>query len=178
VLASYVAWVQAHPVLSAALQFALLGTLGELLSGWLRGGRVLPCTRAQLLGKVIGWALLGVLIKAGFVMMQGAAAALLERGLLPAALAGNPWRALLVSVVTNFFFGPQMMFFHRLCDNVILRQRNWTGLERAWWTLIWFWIPAHTITFLLPAHFQVGLAALWSVALGLILGLSSRKAGR
>ena len=41
----------------------------------------------------------------------------------------------------------------------------------AWRTLIWFWIPAHTLTFSLAVDYQVGLAALWSLALGLILGL-------
>jgi hypothetical protein len=34
-------------------------------------------------------------------------------------------------------------------------------------------IPAHTITFSLPADYQIRLAALWSLALGLILGLAS-----
>jgi hypothetical protein len=176
VFESYAAWVRESPFASAALQFALLGTLGEVASWWVKGGRAMPCTKTQLLGKMIGWALLGLLIKTGFVMMKGAAQAILDHGLLPAAFGAQPWRALLVSVVTNLFFGPQMMFFHRLCDNVILRQRNWIGLEKAWWTLIWFWIPAHTVTFLLPADFQVGLAAVWSVALGVILGATTRRA--
>jgi hypothetical protein len=68
-----------------------------------------------------------------------------------------------------------MMFGHRLWDNVILRQRNWIGLEKAWWTLIWFWIPAHTLTFSLPPDYQIGLAALWSIVLGVILGFTTRK---
>ena len=171
----YAGWVGDNPFLSAAVQFALLGTLGELLPGWLQKGRLLPFTRTQLLGKALGWALIGLLIKTGFLMMQGAAQAILDHGLLPAIFTGNPWRALLVSVVTNLFFGPQMMFFHRLCDNVILKQRHWAGLEKAWWTLIWFWIPAHTLTFVLPTDFQVGLAALWSVVLGVILGYTLRR---
>jgi hypothetical protein len=41
--------------------------------------------------------------------------------------------------------------------------------------MIWFWIPAHTITFSLPTDFQIGLAALWSVVLGVILGFFNRK---
>ncbi|MDP2360601.1 MAG: hypothetical protein Q8O14_07595 [bacterium] len=175
---AYTAWVREFPYSSASLQFALLGTLGELIPWWLRSGKALPCTKSQLLGKVVGWALMGLLIKFGFLMMKGAAAAVIEHGLLPAAfLQGLGW-ALLVSVLTNCFFGPQMMFFHRLCDNIILRQRHWTGLEKAWWTLIWFWIPAHTLTFLLPDDFQIGLAALWSVVLGVILGATTHKGQR
>lgn len=175
---SYAAWVRDYPFASAALQFAALGTLGELIPGWLKGGRLLPCTRTQLLGKVVGWALLGLLIKFGFLMMQGAAGALLAHFGHPPAFEDGVGHALLVSVLLNLFFGPQMMFFHRLSDNVILRQRHWTGLEKAWWTLIWFWIPAHTLTFSLPKDYQIGLAALWSIVLGIILGATTRRQTR
>ena len=37
-----------------------------------------------------------------------------------------------------------------------------------------FWIPAHTLTFLLPSEYQVMLAALLSVALGIILNLRKK----
>ncbi len=175
---NYAAWVRNFPFASAALQFAVLGTLGELIPWWLKRTRLLPCTRTQQLGKIVGWAMMGLLIKFGFLMMQGAAQSVLDHNLLPAAFSQGLGRAFLVSVLTNLFFGPQMMFFHRLCDNVILRQRHWTGLEKAWWTLIWFWIPAHTVTFWLPKDYQIGLAAFWSVALGIILGATSRRQAR
>jgi hypothetical protein len=42
-------------------------------------------------------------------------------------------------------------------------------------TIPFFWIPAHTITFLLPAEFQVLFAALLSVALGVFLAVASQK---
>jgi hypothetical protein len=67
-----------------------------------------------------------------------------------------------------------MMLFHRLEDNLILRRRGFEGMMPAIWTLGWFWIPAHTLTFSLPVEYQVGLAALWSLVLGLILGLRAR----
>jgi hypothetical protein len=38
-----------------------------------------------------------------------------------------------------------------------------------------FWIPAHTVTFLLPAEYQVMMAASLSVALGIILNLGKRN---
>ena len=68
-----------------------------------------------------------------------------------------------------------MMAFHRLTDNLILRRSGFAGIQRAWWTLLWFWIPAHTLTFSLPLDYQVGLAAVWSVVLGIIMGLSAQK---
>ena len=173
---SYVEWVKANPLLSAALQFAILGTLGEVLSFIIKNKRLgLPCTFPQLIGKIFAWALLGIVIKYGFAGMKGFTAALLEHRLLPGFLeVGIGW-AFAVSVLTNIFFGPQMMFFHRIEDNLILRQWNFKGLTSAWWTLLWFWIPAHTVTFSLPAEYQIGLAALWSIVLGLIMGLTKKK---
>jgi len=172
---SYMAWVKASPFTSAFVQFAVLGTLGELLPWWLKQGRALPCTRTQFLGKMAGWGLLGLLIKLGFLMMKGATVAVIDHGLLPDTFRSGLGWAFAVSVLTNLFFGPQMMFGHRLWDNIVLRQRNWIGLEKAWWTLIWFWIPAHTITFSLEPELQIGLAAVWSIVLGVILGFTTRK---
>lgn len=176
---SYRFWVQAHPFLSAALQFGLLGTLGEVVAATLKARRpALPCTPLQLLAKALAWALLGLVIKAGFVGMKGFTRALVDHGILPAVLGSGLGWAFAVSALTNVFFGPQMMLFHRLEDNVILGRHGFDGMAPALRTLVWFWIPAHTLTFSLPAEFQVGLAAIWSLALGLILGLASvRRSG-
>ena len=42
-------------------------------------------------------------------------------------------------------------------------------------TIPFFWIPAHTVTFLLPPEYRVFVAALLSIALGLILALASSR---
>jgi hypothetical protein len=173
---SYRLWVLTHPLLSAAFQFGLLGTLGEVVAASLKSHRLaLPCTPLQLLAKVLAWALLGLVIKAGFVGMRGFTRALLDHHLLPGALSTGLGWAFALSVLTNVFFGPQMMLFHRLEDNLILQRRGFEGMGPALHTLLWFWIPAHTITFSLPVDYQVGLAALWSLALGLILGLAATR---
>ena len=171
---SYRIWVQAHPLLSAALQFGILGTLGEMVAASLKARRpALPCTFPQLLAKVLAWALLGLVIKAGFVGMKGFTRALIEHEFLPGYLASGLGWAFILSLLTNVFFGPQMMLFHRLEDNLILGRRGFDGMAPALRTLLWFWVPAHTLTFSLPPEFQIGLAALWSLALGLILGLAA-----
>lgn len=173
---SYRFWVLAHPYLSAAIQFGLLGTVGELAAASLKARRLtLPCTLFQVFLKVLAWALLGLVIKAGFVGMKGFTRALLDHHILPAFLASGIGWAFSLSTLTNLFFGPQMMLFHRLEDNLILGRRGFDGMLPAIRTLGWFWIPAHTLTFSLPAEFQVGLAALWSLALGLILGLAASR---
>ena len=172
---AYVESVQAHPMLMAAGQFAILGTLGEVLGVSLQRRRpTLGCTPAQLCLKVVAWALMGIVIKYGFTGMRGFTEALVHKQLLPGFFASGPAFAFAMSVLTNGLFGPQMMAFHRLEDNLILRQRGFQGINRAWWTLVWFWIPAHTVTFSLPLDYQIGLAAFWSVVLGVILGLTKR----
>ncbi|MBK5251987.1 MAG: hypothetical protein JJE29_05070 [Peptostreptococcaceae bacterium] len=42
-------------------------------------------------------------------------------------------------------------------------------------TIPFFWIPAHTLTFLLPGQYRVLAAAMLSIALGLILTLAKIK---
>jgi hypothetical protein len=173
---AYVQWVTANPLFSAAIQFAILGTLGEVISFTIQNRRLtLPCAWWQLFAKMLAWALLGLLIKYGFTGMKGFTRALLDHQMLPVFFSGGFGWALAVSVFTNTFFGPLMMAFHRLEDNLILNQKGFQGITRAWATLVWFWIPAHTITFILPTDYQIGLAALWSVALGIIMGFSKKK---
>jgi len=168
---SYRLWVQTHPFLSAAIQFGLLGTLGEIIASSVKARRPsLPCSSLQLFAKVWAWVVLGLVIKAGFVGMKGFTLALIGHHILPTMFNSGLGWALTLSVLTNLFFGPQMMLFHRLEDNLILKRKGFDGMAPALWTLVWFWIPAHTLTFSLPTEFQIGLAALWSLVLGLILG--------
>jgi hypothetical protein len=42
-------------------------------------------------------------------------------------------------------------------------------------TIPFFWIPAHTLTFLLPSEYRVLAAAMLSIALGLILTITKKK---
>jgi len=173
---TYLSWVTQNPIISAAIQFAILGTLGEIISFSVQKKQLaIPCTWLQLLGKVIAWAVLGIVIKYGFAGMKGFVQALLDHQLLPAFLSDGLEWAFTVSLFTNILFGPQMMAFHRVEDNLIMRHKGFQGITNAWKTLIWFWIPAHTITFLLPADLQIGLAALWSLVLGIIMGATKKN---
>lgn len=171
----YISWVTNYPLLSASLQFALLGTLGEIIAFSFQNKRfLLPCSLAQLSAKVLAWAILGIIIKYGFTGMKSFTLALVDHKLVPAFLGSGVGQAFATSVFTNIFFGPQMMAFHRLEDNLILGRKGFAGLTQAWWTLLWFWIPAHTLTFSLPGAYQIGLAALWSLVLGIILAITKK----
>jgi hypothetical protein len=169
----YIQWVKDNPLISAAVQFGILGTIGEIISCSIRAKQfALPGKWHQVGAKILAWAVLGIVIKYGFAGMKGFTRALLDHQMLPTIFDSGIGWAFAVSVLTNLFFGPQMMFFHRLEDNLIAWEWNLAGLTTAWWTLLWFWIPAHTVTFSLPTEYQIGLAAIWSLVLGLILGLS------
>ncbi len=175
-ITTYTAWVTSNPLLSAMIQFAILGTLGEIISFSLRQKKIdIPCSWWQLILKMLAWALLGVLIKVAFTGMKGFALALIAHGFLPGSFEKGLGWGFSVSVLTNLLFGPQMMAFHRLEDNLIMGKKGFDGIQRSWATLLWFWIPAHTLTFLLPADLQIGLAALWSIILGLIMGFTRFK---
>lgn len=175
----YLNFLRNYPLLSSAIQVAILGTFGELLAARIRLKRwyLFGPGPWKFLTKVLVWAFLGITFKYAFTGFFGFVEALVKKGFWPGAAATNIFvKALSVSVFTNILFGPVMMLFHRWCDNRIERKEmDWGSMHKAWKTLAWFWIPAHTITFSLPSDLQVGLAAVWAVALGVILGFFARK---
>ena len=171
---SYVNFVRSFPLLSAMLQFAILGTLGDIISKWLQSGKIyLPFRKRIIILKMGAWAILAITIKYAFVGYQGFVDSLIEYKLLPELSVFT--RALAVSVLMNLQFGLFLVLFHRLLDNIIASVKNWQHLDKGFYSLIWFWIPAHTITFMLDKPYQIGLAAVWSLMLGLILGYYNKS---
>jgi len=171
----YAKWVHDYMLLSAFVQFALLGTAGEILG--ILAAKRRPGTRIlEWAVKAVVWGVLGILIKYAFTGFKGFLAALVDAGLLPRACEDVPLlRAFSLSVLTNAMFGPLLMFLHRSADNLVAGARGYEGIGVSLLTLAWFWVPAHTLTFILPYDFQIGLAALWSVALGLIMGFTRQR---
>ncbi|MBN1519153.1 MAG: hypothetical protein JW923_03595 [Spirochaetales bacterium] len=173
-MAWYVDWVKNNVLLSAFIQFAILGTLGELL-GVLAAKRKPSAKVLEWLAKAVVWGFLGILVKYSFKGFSGYLEGLVHAGFLPApAMEPGFLRAFLLSVAMNAQFGPLLMFIHRSTDNLISGARGYQGIRASLTTLAWFWVPAHTLTFMLPQEYQIGLAALWSVALGLIMGWTKR----
>ena len=120
---------------------------------------------------MVVWSILAVGIKFAFTGMNGFVHALVDHHLLPVICVENKFlSAFTLSFFTNLQFGIFMVVFHRFLDNLVEKTKNWKGLDKGMLCMIWFWIPAHTVTFSLPKEFQIGLAALWSIVLGIILG--------
>jgi len=172
----YATWVSENVLLSAFIQFALLGSVGEAL-GIVAAKRRPSGKPLEWLAKAVVWGLLGILVKYAFTGFKGFLSALVDRRYLPRSFEEIAiLRALALSVLTNSMFGPLLMFLHRTSDNMIAGTKGYGGIEKSLATLAWFWVPAHAVTFALPMEYQIGLAALWSVALGLIMGFTKRKA--
>ncbi len=109
------------------------------------------------------------MIKYAFIGFSAFPKELVKHNMLPNAFHSNIQNAFAKSFFINILFGPLLVILHRYFDNIIEKKDNWKNIKWAILTLIWFWIPAHTLTFSLSIHFQMGLTALWSVVLGVIL---------
>ena len=171
----YIELVTAQPIITAIIQFAVLGTLGDAVSHWIVERRIFsPYDFKTLILKIIEWSVLAVMIKYAFIGFHGFVESLIDNNYLP-QLEGIG-KSFAISTSMNLQFGPLLVITHRLMDNFIAGKQNWKNLDKGFYSLLWFWIPAHTVTFILPKEFQIGLAALWSLALGIILGFYNRKA--
>jgi len=170
----YIDLVVAQPIVTAMIQFAVLGTLGDAISHWIVKRRIFsPYDFKTLILKIIEWSVLAVMIKYAFIGFHGFVESLIDNNYLP-HLEGIG-KSFAISTSMNLQFGPLLVITHRLMDNLIAGKQNWKNLDKGFYSLLWFWIPAHTVTFILPKEFQIGLAALWSLALGIILGFYNRK---
>ncbi len=174
----YVDFVTSYPLTSAMLQFALLGTFGDVISRWIIEKRFFsPYNFQTIIFKILEWAALAVMIKYAFIGFHGFVENLITNGYLP-QLEGVA-KSFTISLSMNLQFGPFLIIIHRLLDNFVIERVHkdsaWKNLDKSLYSLLWFWLPAHTITFLMPQEFQIGLAAVWSLALGIILGFFNRK---
>ena len=176
-----------HPYIMGFVKFALLATVGEVLA--LRIRKKAWALPVYVAARIVIWGLIGVAITFMMKLYTQGVLGMMEKKLLPAPEEGF-WRELLRAFYTaalmNLTFGPVFMAFHKCTDKYLeLRAAgekkpglrgvvsgidfygfiSFTVLK----TIPFFWIPAHTLTFLLPAEYQVIMAAALSIALGIIL---------
>lgn len=196
----FIALTAACPFGMSFIKFAVLATLGECIALRITTGQY-NRPGFGVLPKAVVWGFLGMGCKAAFTIFGGGTPKLLmEMGLLTAGATGFGAKLLVafgISVCLNILFAPLLMISHKLTDIHItqnggsllslVRKPDVAALLRAVdWNSMWgfvlkktvplFWIPAHTITFMLPAHFQVLFAALLGVALGVILAFAGLRA--
>ncbi len=177
-----------YPYLLGFVKFAILATMGELLAlRIVKGDYVMP---PGFVWRVLIWGIIGILITLMFKVFAGGVLFALDKGYLPFKGSSLAF-AFFTSLLMNSFFAPTFMALHKHTDTYLdLRHTN-KNVQLAdvvaaidWQNFIsfvvlktipFFWIPAHTITFLLPAQYRVMVAALLSIALGLILSFSKKS---
>lgn len=186
----FIKYNAAHPYIAGFIKFALLATLGDLLAA-----RIVNKNWKKPSGlffRMIIWGFLGMVIVLIFSIFAQGVAAALKNGLLPGGSSALAF-AFFTSAIMNLTFAPTMMAFHRFTDTyadlkfgegsssistaVIVDTIDWKGFVSfvLFKTVPLFWIPAHTITFLLPVEYRVLAAAFLSIALGAILSFAKRQ---
>ncbi|HWQ77913.1 MAG TPA: hypothetical protein VN381_03810 [Anaerovoracaceae bacterium] len=175
----------AHPFLMGFAKFALLATVGELLA--IRLTKKFWSFPSGFFARAFVWGFLGMVIALMFKVYWGGVAYIIQMGFIPGA-SGPLLPAFLCSLVMNVTFAPTMMIFHKITDTAITMKYNGERLISLknvvgnidFKTLIGFtiavtvpcfWIPAHTVSFMLPGEYQIIMAASLSIALGIILSL-------
>lgn len=203
VLSGYINLTSNFPYIMGFLKFAVLATFGESLAQRIATGTYLP-PNFGLGAKSLVWGIFGIGITGAFYIFSvGAPFVLDSLGFKwgPLALASEFGihkivAAFTVSVTLNLIFAPILMVSHSLTDMHIskyagsmtcfthkpdigayLQALNW---HHVWKNvlvrnILFFWIPMHTITFLLPPVFRLLFAALLGACLGLILTMIKIK---
>ncbi|MEO8232849.1 MAG: hypothetical protein ABI638_11235, partial [Ignavibacteriota bacterium] len=68
----YLEFVKSNPIVSAMIQFAVLGTLGDVISHWIIKKKIFNPYKTKIIFlKMIEWAILGVFIKYAFIGFNG-----------------------------------------------------------------------------------------------------------
>ena len=177
------------PYVMGFIKFAILATMGELLTirivnkKWIKP--------AGLIYRILTWGFLGIVITLVFDLFNSGVEKLLIKGKLPGQSSGLTL-AFFTSFLMNLIFAPTMMAFHSITDSYIdlkfANNNKEINIKRAVDKIDWshfvsfvvlktipiFWIPAHTVTFLLPETYRIITAAFLSLALGAILAFANK----
>ena len=185
----FLTFADTYKLVGGFIKFFVLATIGDVISVRLKTGRwALP---KKLLSKAIVWGCIGVVIVLIFGIFKSGVAFLQAEQILPFA-GSSLATAFFISVFMNLTFAPTMMAFHRITDTYfdlrfegskirlfdVVDQVDWSMFVRKVLliTIPFFWIPAHTITFMLPDTYQVIFAAVLGIFLGLLLGFFGKQA--
>lgn len=203
----YESFNKEHGMITSFIKFALLATVGEVIGLRMRTGNYSTPTFG-ILPRAIVWGFLGLTIKMAFVIFAVGTPAFLQYLGVNGAVeifktAGFSSTKLLIafsiSAAMNLIYAPVMMTLHKITDmhitsnggtlkgffTKIMFKDHFVNMD---WSIQWnfvfkktipfFWIPAHTFTFMLPPDYQVLFAAALGIALGVILSIASLKSAK
>jgi hypothetical protein len=187
---------KAHPYILGFVKVSILATMGEILAL-----RIVTGDYKKPVGmfyKFIVWGFLGMGFVIAFDLFANGVTGSMKKGLLPSGTPDTFSAKLLFAFFTssamNLIFGPTFMCLHRITDTFIeLGEGEFSKIKKVKlkavttkidWngfigfvvckTIPIFWVPAHTVTFLLPGEYRVLAAAFLSLVLGVILAYSKK----
>ena len=203
----YESFNKEHGMITSFIKFAILATIGEVIGLRIKSGKY-NTPGFGILPRAIVWGFLGLTIKMAFVIFAVGTPAFLQYMGINDAVAifktpGFTYTKLLIafsiSTSMNLIYAPVMMTLHKITDMHITSNggtlkgfstkinisKHFVNLD---WSIQWnfvfkktipfFWIPAHTFTFMLPADYQVLFAAVLGIALGVILSIAALKSAK
>ena len=181
-----------HPYIMGFVKFSVLSTMGELLA--IRIGSGEWKKPSGVIYRFIVWGFIGMLVVLMFNLFGAGVKGAMAKGLIISFDGGISgfWDAFMIASIMNLVFAPVFMTVHRFTDTYIdlvageKVPASQISLSRLIATIDWdnligfvvvktipfFWIPAHTIVFMLPGEYRVLVAAYLSIALGIILSYS------
>ncbi|WP_055665499.1 Mpv17/PMP22 family protein [Desnuesiella massiliensis] len=185
-----------YPYIMGFVKVSILATMGELLAIRITTGDFKKPT--GVLYKFIIWGFIGMVFVIMFDIYAGGVSFVTSKGLLPKVggeTLSKVINAFFISAIMNLTFAPTFMAFHRVTDTFIemgngrlnkifslkvsevLKSIDWNGFIGfvVLKTIPLFWIPAHTVTFILPPEYRVLVASFLSIALGAILATAKKK---
>lgn len=203
--AKYSAFNASHAMVMSFLKFGILSTLGEMLGCRIAKGIYIP-KGFGIIPRMVVWGFLGMGINMAMIIFSKGTPLFMEAMGMTDVVANfvapgfNLQKflvAVAISTTMNCIFAPVFMTLHKVTDahiathggalrslitpiqmGKLLGGINWN----VQWgfvfkkTIPYFWIPAHTITFLLNPELRVLFAALLGVALGALLAFAAKGA--
>lgn len=192
-LANFGKFTAAYPYLMGFFKVGLLATFGEMLKTRMKTG---SWKVPSLLWRFLVWGMTGLLFTFVFALFAKGIASLMGTPLLfgekllpgkePSGFCQVLLFAFSTSCAMNLIFAYPMMLGHEWFNEVINRKRFVGGAEflehvnkHIWGsfipkTIVYFWIPAHTVTFCLPGNYRVLMSAVLSLVLGAILTFKAK----
>jgi len=190
-----------YPYPLAFIKFFILAPFGEMLGLRIKKG-VYYEKGFGLLPRAIVWGFLGISLKMAFdIFSHGAPFMLTNMGLnvdehimQQAFSLKKLFVSFTIGASLNIFYAPILMVTHKVTDehirltggklsnffNPVAVSQHLSNLDwKVQWnfvfrkTIIFFWIPAQTINFMLPEDIRILVAALLSIVLGVLLAIAS-----
>jgi hypothetical protein len=192
----FVTATKTHPYLMGFVKVAILATMGELMALRIVTGEWKKPVGLQY--RAFIWGLLGMSFVLVFDIFATGVAGSMSKALLPSnanKAINQVLFAFFTSALMNLIFAPTFMLFHRVTDTFIdLGSGNLSKIMKVKLgdvigkidfkgfisfvvikTIPIFWIPAHTVTFMLAPEYRVLMASFLSIAMGGILAFAKRR---